>query len=204
MNKAPVTYFYTSSSMFAYIGHQEFVRLVMASGRDIVHKPLRLMECLENIGYHPLEERTNAAIEYQFGRQRRRWAEYRSVLMPTEIPSTHDDGAEIADLVLIAAMQQGLNVNYLASVFMHNHWINNVNLNDEKSVRTILQIQGLDADDLLEFAQSRQALNTYADNTEAAIKLSVFGSPTYVVDGDLFYGQDNLMLVERALNQPFK
>ena len=34
--------------------------------------------------------------------------------------------------------------------------------------------------------------------------MSVFGSPTYVIDGDMFYGQDSLGLVEYALNQPFQ
>ena len=44
----------------------------------------------------------------------------------------------------------------------------------------------------------------YEENTKEAINLPVFGSPTYVVDGDMFYGQDNLILVERALEAPFK
>jgi 2-hydroxychromene-2-carboxylate isomerase len=42
-----------------------------------------------------------------------------------------------------------------------------------------------------------------ASNTEEAINRSVFGSPTYFVDGDMFYGQDHLEIVERALQQPF-
>jgi 2-hydroxychromene-2-carboxylate isomerase len=40
-------------------------------------------------------------------------------------------------------------------------------------------------------------------NTEEAVQRSVFGSPTYFVDGDMFYGQDRLELVERALRTPF-
>ena len=39
--------------------------------------------------------------------------------------------------------------------------------------------------------------------TEEAIRRSVFGSPTNFVDGDMFYGQDRLELVERALVKPF-
>jgi len=203
MKNSPVTYFYTAHSAFAHVGHQEFMRLARASGRAVIHKPFRLMKCLESIGYHRMEERTNESLDYQFGRQRHRWAEYRSVLMPEETPSTHNNGAEISDLVLIAAVKEGLNVDYLSSVFMHNHWINNVDLNDEKSVRTILETQCLDADNLLEVAQTKKSLNNYEENTKEAIDLSAFGSPTYVVDGDMFYGQDNLILVERALNQPF-
>ena len=115
------------------------------------------MICLENIGYHPLEKRTKALLKYQFGRSPQRWAEYRSVLMPAEIPSSHDDGAELADLVLVSAVQEGIDVDYLSSVFMHNHWINNISLNDEKSFRKIVQAQGLNADNLLRLAKTNQS-----------------------------------------------
>ena len=118
MEKSPVTYFYTASSRFAYLGHQEFIRLIRATGRLVTHKPFRLMECLERIGYHPLEERTNASLEYQFGRSSDRWAEYRSVPMPAKTPSSHDDGAELSDLVLISAVKEGIDVDYLSSVFI--------------------------------------------------------------------------------------
>ena len=37
-----------------------------------------------------------------------------------------------------------------------------------------------------------------------SIERSVFGSPTYFIDGDMFYGQDRLEMVERALRQPYK
>ena len=43
MVRSPVTYFYTANSQFAYLGHQEFIRLVRASGRSVIHKPFRLM-----------------------------------------------------------------------------------------------------------------------------------------------------------------
>ena len=43
----------------------------------------------------------------------------------------------------------------------------------------------------------------YNANTEEAIERSVFGAPGYFADGDLFYGQDRLEMVERALRQPY-
>ena len=128
MGKTPVTNFYTATSQFAYLGHRELIRLVRASRKSVIHKPFRLMKCLQSIGYHPLEERTNALLEYQFGKSPNRWAEYRSVLMPAKFPSTHDDRAELSDLVLIFAIQKGIDVDYLSAVFVQKHWINNVSL----------------------------------------------------------------------------
>ena len=55
----------------------------------------------------------------------------------------------------------------------------------------------------MQLSEAPEVIAEYEANTNTAIKHSVFGSPTYFVDGDMFYGQDNLCLVERALSQPF-
>jgi carboxymethylenebutenolidase len=39
----------------------------------------------------------------------------------------------------------------------------------------------------------------YEANTQAAIDAGVFGSPSYVIEGEIFWGQDRLDFVERAL-----
>ena len=102
MKVEPLEYFYSAYSAYAHIGHFHFLRLAEKAGRDVVHRPFDLMKCLNEIGYHPLEERTQATLDYQFGRQRDRWSEYRQVTMPKDTPSSHNNGAEIADLILIA------------------------------------------------------------------------------------------------------
>ena len=62
----------------------------------------------------------------------------------------------------------------------------------------------LDGAALLAKAGSAEIKAQYERNTGEAIERSVFGSPTYFADGDMFYGQDRLELVERALKQPYK
>jgi len=43
----------------------------------------------------------------------------------------------------------------------------------------------------------------YEANSKEAVERSVLGSPTYFVDGDMFYGQDHLEMVERACVKPY-
>ena len=159
------------------------LKLAHEGGRTVVHKPFKLMKRLDNIGYQPLEERTEKTLDYQFNRQRNRWAEFRSVQILKVTPSSHSNGTKIADLLLLSAIKLGINVNYLSYVFMQNHWINNLDLSEENGVLEIFLAQGFKA---------------------KAIKSSVFGSRTYFADGGMLYGQDNLKLVKRALKRPFK
>ena len=73
--KKPIEYFYSAYSAYAYIGHLDFLELASDAEREVIHRPFDLMKCLNAIGYHPLEERTDKALSYQFGRQRDRWSE---------------------------------------------------------------------------------------------------------------------------------
>ena len=57
---------------------------------------------------------------------------------------------------------------------------------------------------LIAAANTIEIAEIYGANTDEVIKRSVFGSPTYFVDGDMFYGQDHLEMVERALERPYK
>ena len=159
------------------------LKLAHEGGRTVVHKPFKLMKRLDNIGYQPLEKRTEKTLDYQFNRQRNRWAEFRSIQILKVTFSSHSNGTEIADLLLLSAIKLGIGVNYLSYVFRQNHWINNLDLSDENGVWAILLAQGLNA---------------------KAIELSVFGSHTYFADGDMLFGQDNLQLVKKALRRPFK
>ena len=137
MKVEPIEYFYSAYSAYAYIGHYHFLRLAKKAGRDVVHRPFDLMKCLNAIGYHPLGERTQASLDYQFGRQRDRWSEYRQVAMPKETPSSHNNGAEIADLILIAANKLELDLEMISSEFMQSHWLNNLDLNWNKNAAII-------------------------------------------------------------------
>ena len=72
MAPSSIKYFYSAYSAYAYIGHQDFMKIVRGSGSNVIHKPFALMKCLNDIGYHQMEKRTAKTLEYQFERQRDR------------------------------------------------------------------------------------------------------------------------------------
>jgi len=66
-------------------------------------------------------------------------------------------------------------------------------------VKEIVASVGLDAEATMKRALQPDIAATRDKDTEAAIALNVFGAPTYVIDGELFWGQDRLDFVEREL-----
>jgi carboxymethylenebutenolidase len=77
-------------------------------------------------------------------------------------------------------------------------WAQERNIADEKVLAALLAEQNLPAA-LLEQSHSQAAQERYESYTQAAIDAGVFGAPSYVIDGEIFWGQDRLDFVERAL-----
>jgi len=199
---AAIEYFYSAHSSYAWLGSARFMAIATAAGRHIVHKPIDLDRVLEGAGSTAFRDRSHNYGSYFFNRELERWAEYRGVTTMSGRPDFHHHSPDLANCMLIAAMQQH-NIDQLAHRMLVAHWAENADLADQETLVRLAEEQGFDGAGLLATARSATIRDQYDANTSEAIERSVFGSPTYFVDGDMFYGQDHLELVEQALQQPF-
>lgn len=198
-----IEYFYTAHSAYAYLGSARFMEIAAGAGRRIVHKPMDLVRVMEGFGSTPFKSRSLRYRNYHFYRELERWAEYRGVKTLGRHPRYHQHSPDLANRVLIAAGMAGHAIDRLAHGMLEAHWAADADLADRATLLGIIEKTGLDGEFLLEEAQSGEVSAQYENNTGEAIERRVPGSPTYCVDGDLFFGQDRLELVERALKQPF-
>ena len=198
-----IEYFYSAHSGYAYLGSARFIEIARAAGWAIDHRPMYLEQVVAVTGPGSTNNLTPARSAYFAGRQIERWAEFRSAPVKGGFPTHHYNDVSLANGMLIAGIAQGANVDQLAHVMLEAHWRDDADLADRETLVRLGTLAGLEAEPLLEAALSPDVQATYAANTEEAIRRSVFGSPTYFVDGDMFYGQDHLDLVARALEKPF-
>lgn len=199
-----IEYFYSAHSAFAYLGSRRFMEIAKAAGRTIVHKPYDLTAGIAGVGSVPTRERPQNHRAYYFRRQIDRWAEHRDAPVMDGYPKHHWNDTTLANGMLIAATLQGADVDSLAHGMLEGHWLRDADLADAATLEAIAHKAGVDPAPFLDAARSPEVTAIYAANTAEAIERSVFGSPTYFVDGDMFYGQDYLEMVERALRQPYK
>ena len=200
---AEVDYFYSAHSAYAYLGSARFMEISKAAGRTIVHKPIDLNRAMASFGGTAFRERTVKQRNYFFRREMERWAEYRGVPMPGR-PSNHHHSPDLANRMLIAARQAGETIDGLAHRMLEAHWAEGADLADGEVLIGIAGDVGMDGPRWLQAAGSAEAMAEYAASTDEVIARNVPGSPTYFVDGDMFYGQDRLELVARAMEQAFK
>ena len=90
-------------------------------------------------------------------------------------------------------------VVYLGAVF-EALWVNGMNMADPATAADVLQAAGLDAAELMALAADPQVKDRLRLQTEAAVARGVFGAPSMLVDGILYWGQDRLDFVREALN----
>ena len=199
-----IEYFYSAHSSFTYLGSARFLEIARAAGREVVHRPVHLDRVVEAAGSKPFRERTRAFRAYFFEREMERWAEEREVALMTTWSRHHYVDMTLANCMLIACAQRGLDTDRLSHAVLAAHWVDDADPSDPAGLTRIAASVDVDAGPLLADAASKSVRAEYEANTEEAIQRSVFGAPTYFVDGDMFYGQDRLELLERSLRLPYR
>jgi 2-hydroxychromene-2-carboxylate isomerase len=98
----------------------------------------------------------------------------------------------------IAADMEGLLKPYADAVF-HHMWEAPIKMDESETIRTALRESGLDADRILARIQDQDVKDALLRNTEAAVARGVFGSPTFFVGEEIFFGKDRLREVEEEI-----
>lgn len=76
-------------------------------------------------------------------------------------------------------------------------WGEGLDVNDRARLEERLNVGGLDGNALLEAADETRYGDRLAENTETAAQRGVFGSPTFIVADDVFFGNDRLEFLEQ-------
>lgn len=200
-----VDYYFTLVSPWAYIGHEAFTTLARRHGARVVFKPVNLGEVFPNSGGLPLAKRHPLRIAYRT-MELQRWREKRGLSFALK-PKGWPFDPTLADCAAVALAQRGEDPGpYVAAAFKAVFEAER-NLGEREEVARVLATLGHHADALIADAQSEPIRAAYARNGQDALAAGVFGSPSYVRGGEVFWGQDRIELLADALTagrSPFK
>jgi 2-hydroxychromene-2-carboxylate isomerase len=196
-----VDYYFAPNSPWTYLGHARLIAIATAAGAAIRVLPIDLGAKVFPIsGGLPLARRAPQRQAYrllELERFRRQLALPLN-LQPRYFPVACDDASRLiiaVDLSDGAAAALRLTGAILAAV-----WAEERNIADPAVLAALLDEQGLAAQRLIE-SRSDAVQQRFDANTGQAIASGVFGAPSYVIGGELFWGQDRLDFVERRLAQ---
>jgi 2-hydroxychromene-2-carboxylate isomerase len=98
----------------------------------------------------------------------------------------------------IAAQTIGVFERYVDEIYRHM-WSEPKKLDDPAVFRAALTGSGFDADRFAELVQSADVKARLIDNTERSVQRGTFGSPTFFVGNEIFFGKDRLRDVEELI-----
>jgi len=193
-----VDYYFATVSPWTYLGHARFSRLVHDTGTTVRVKPMDLGAIFPISGGLPLGKRAPQRQAYRLLELKRfsDWLEIPMNVQPAHFPVNGDPAAR---LVIAADQAHGAHAALdLAGRVGAAIWAEERNVADTAVLQSLLAEAGLDAT-LMQAADTPEIAARYAAFTQDAIAAGVFGAPSYVIDGELFWGQDRLDFVERRL-----
>ena len=194
-----VDYYFAPQSPWTYLGHQRFCDIARAHGAVVRVLPIDLGGKVFPIsGGLPLGKRAPQRQAYRLV-ELQRYSDFLHAplnLKPRYFPVNGDDAAR---LIIAVNLHDGTEAALkITGAILAAVWAQERHIDDEKVLAELLAEQGL-SPARLEQSHSQAAHERYDANTQQAIDAGVFGAPSYVIDGEIFWGQDRLDFVERKL-----
>jgi 2-hydroxychromene-2-carboxylate isomerase len=195
---AHIDYYFTPVSPWTHLGHARFRAVARAAGATVSVLPVDYGVIFPASGGLPLAKRAPQRQAYrlvELARFSKHLAQPLN-LQPRFFPV---DGGAASRLIVATQARLGSEAALdLAGACMKAVWAEERNLGDEATLAALLAELKLPAT-LLDEARAPAADEAYRANTERALAAQVFGAPSYVVDGEIFWGQDRLDFLERRL-----
>jgi 2-hydroxychromene-2-carboxylate isomerase len=191
-------FFFDYGSPYSYLADSRLPALAERTGAEIIHRPMLLGGVFKATGNsspmaNPCEaKRAYGALELQ------RWVAH------FRIPFRVNPHFPINTLLLmrtaVAAQHAGVFEPFHRAVYPA-FWAEGENLGDPEVVARVVEKAGLDASALLEAAGDAAVKAELRATTEEAVARGAFGAPTFFVGDEMFFGNDRLDFVERALER---
>ncbi|MDO5624495.1 MAG: 2-hydroxychromene-2-carboxylate isomerase [Pseudomonadota bacterium] len=193
-----IDYYFATQSPWAFLGHERFVQLLRASRREVNVWPVDYGRVFAASGGLPLPRRAPQRQAYRL-LELRRFAEHLGVSMHVQPAHFPVDGTRSSLLITAVARHDGMDAALaLAGAVFAACWREQRDIASDSTLAELLHECDLPPERLRD-AQAGDTRLRYDAHTQAAIDAGVFGAPTYVIDGELFWGQDRLDFVARKL-----
>ncbi|EYF01367.1 2-hydroxychromene-2-carboxylate isomerase [Chondromyces apiculatus] len=192
-----VDFWFDVSSPFAYLGAAQIDALAARHDATVSYRPFFLGALFKRIGTPevPLFAASAPKQRYYYA-DLHRWADHIGVpfRFPTRFPML-----SIKPLRMLISLPDAERPR-LAHPLFRAYWAEDRDISDDKTLADIATSAGFDPAPLLSATTDDQIKTKLRDATEEAVQAGICGAPTFIVNGLLFWGQDRLLFVEKALN----
>lgn len=193
-----IEYYFTLASPWAYLGHRAFVAIADRHDVAIRYRPMPVRRVFDETGGLPLPKRHPVRQRYRLV-ELQRWRARRDLPLNLQ-PRFRGSDFTLADRCVVALVAAGLDPDPFVRRAGAGLWVDEADLGDADVLATLLAESGTpDHSRILVAAESDEIAARHERNYADALAAGIFGAPSYVLDGEVFWGQDRLDLLDEAL-----
>jgi 2-hydroxychromene-2-carboxylate isomerase len=192
-----IVYYFWTISDWAYFGGERLESLSHQHGVPIDYRPVDLPKVYARTGGILLGQRSRQRQDYRIA-ELKRWRTRLGIplnIEPKYFPVDQDPSSKL----IVAAKRAGLPPGPLTQAIMRAMWAEEKDISDEATLRVIGSPLVPDIDALLTASKAPEVRAEYESYTERAPADGVFGSPFYLYDGEVYWGQDRLDFLAEAV-----
>ena len=196
--------YYSLSSPWAYFAGPRLQDIVRRHHVKLVLKPYDFQDVVPRTGGIPLRTRPEPRRSYH-ALELDRWRNYLGMPMVLEPRYYPKDGKPAGwnkppGWMVIAAQEAGGDALRLSHALLRALWAEERDTSDADVRRAVADENGFDGAALVKAETSEHVQALYTQYSEEAERQGVFGAPTFLLNGERFWGQDRLDVLDRALD----
>jgi 2-hydroxychromene-2-carboxylate isomerase/predicted thioesterase len=195
--KPKLRFFFDFHSPWSYLASQRLPLIALRHGREIEWIPIHLARLAESIrGRQPLTE--NEAFVRWYRQDLQDWAAAQGIAIRyhPHFPLRTAPALRVAQL----AAEQGKAAAFVSSV-MRSYWSDAIDISAAEELAAIAERNGIAPADAVAAMSNERIKRKVLQNTEDAERAGVFGTPSVIAEGKLFFGNDRLELLDHFLTR---
>lgn len=198
---AKLTFFYDLSSPWTYLAFNNVQEVLSKTESDVSWRPFLVggvFNAVNQSVYAARSKPNDPKVIHNFT-WLHEWA--RLAGLPLDFPTTHHPVKSVLPMRACCALEddQSLLFRFTKAAF-DAYFAEGRNIDDPEVVADVAKSLGIDGDTLIQKTTTQDVKDRLRANTEEAIAMGAYGSPTMIVnDAQLYFGNDQLPLVRQAL-----
>ena len=185
-----INFWFSIGSTYTYLSVNRIAEVAKKESLSINWKPFsvrKIMMDMDNIPFTPPSKKVKSDYMWRDIERRAKFYGFEAIV-PAPYPLKEFD---LANQIAILGMNEGWGVDYVTITY--KRWFQQgKEPATEPNLSEILNELNLNKDEVNKNANSENIKNQYLQNTENAYKQGVFGSPTFIYNGEVFWGDDRL------------
>ena len=190
-----IEFYYSVVSPFTFLGIEKFQELVRKYSLEIDEKPIDLVgKVFPATGGVPVPKRHPSRLKYRLleieraGKQLNQNINKQPKFFPPSDP--HKPA-----LFAIATIRNGLSLDFSKAI-LDKLWSKEQDISLDSTLKDVCNTLNLNFGDIKKLSESDEVKNNYLMNSQEAINKDVFGAPSFVLNDEVFWGQDSLDSLE--------